>query len=80
VRLFIPVNGGLSVMRGAILYGMDPSVIQQRCSRFTYGVEVTAPFRAVHDMARRYSVPLDFYTFDCLCGRQVKLIAHLNYS
>jgi hypothetical protein len=54
VRLFIPVNGVLSVMRGAILYGLDPSVVQQRCSRFTYGVEITAPFRAVHDMSRRY--------------------------
>ena len=40
-----------------MLFGLNPALIQQRCARLTYGVEITQPFRAVHDMARRFTHP-----------------------
>jgi hypothetical protein len=47
----------LAVMRGSIMYALNPAVITHRCARFTYGIEVLTPFREVHDMAHLLKGP-----------------------
>ncbi|CAC5400998.1 unnamed protein product [Mytilus coruscus] len=49
-ELFIPQQGGLAVLQGAVLYGHNPRIVSSRTCNYTYGVAVTAPFQQdVHD-------------------------------
>lgn len=43
-RLVIPEEAGIAVLKGAVLYGHDPSIISSRVTRFTYGVSGIVPF------------------------------------
>ncbi|CAG2205702.1 unnamed protein product [Mytilus edulis] len=45
LRVLIPPNSVLSVLKGAVLYGHSPRTFQSRISTFTYGIETTEPFR-----------------------------------
>ena len=44
-QVIIPADAGLAVLKGAVIYGHDPSVIQERRCRYTYGVETSFPFK-----------------------------------
>ena len=44
--VIIPSNAGLAVLKGAVLYGHDPSVIAERRCRFTYGLNGYLDFDA----------------------------------
>jgi molecular chaperone DnaK (HSP70) len=35
--VFIPVDGSLSVLKGAVIYGHNPDVVSSRVCNFTYG-------------------------------------------
>lgn len=49
-KIIIPVEAGLSVLKGAVLFGHRPDYIQSRVMRFTYGVETTMMFlSSIHD-------------------------------
>ena len=39
-RVIVPEDSGLSVLKGAVLFGHKPDFISSRISRFTYGVKV----------------------------------------
>lgn len=43
-RIIIPNESGLVILKGAVLFGHNPKVVQSRVSKYTYGVEVHAPF------------------------------------
>lgn len=57
-RVIIPDEAGLAVLRGAVLFGHNPTYIQSRVMRYTYGVEVMNDFEEpIHD--KKYMVLKD---------------------
>ncbi|XP_064630076.1 heat shock 70 kDa protein 12A-like isoform X2 [Lineus longissimus] len=40
VKLIIPQDMGLTILKGAVLFGLDPTIVSLRKSRLTYGVGV----------------------------------------
>lgn len=44
MRIIIPQEATWSVLRGAVIFGHDPSLIRQRRSRYTYGVGIQEKF------------------------------------
>lgn len=44
LKVIIPQGVGLSILKGAVLYGLDPSVVSIRRCRLTYGVGVLNKF------------------------------------
>ncbi|XP_060575990.1 heat shock 70 kDa protein 12A-like [Ruditapes philippinarum] len=42
--IFIPPECGLAVLKGAVLFGQNPSIVTARIARFTYGLEIAVPF------------------------------------
>lgn len=50
MRTIIPQEAAWSVLRGAVIFGHDPSLIRQRRSRYTYGVGIMQKFDpTIHD-------------------------------
>lgn len=45
LEVFIPVEGGLSVLKGAVIYGHDSSIVTSRVCNYTYGVSISLPFK-----------------------------------
>ena len=43
-RIVIPQEAGLAVLKGAVIFGHDPSVIDARIAKYTYGIEVCELF------------------------------------
>jgi hypothetical protein len=43
-KVIIPNDPGVVVLKGASMFGVDPSVVKVRRSRMTYGVGVLHPF------------------------------------
>ncbi|XP_062571662.1 heat shock 70 kDa protein 12A-like [Saccostrea cucullata] len=39
LRVVIPQDAGLAVLKGAVLYGENPLIVSERVSRFTYGTK-----------------------------------------
>ncbi|KAL4232760.1 Heat shock 70 kDa protein 12A [Mactra antiquata] len=53
-KIIIPTDPGLAVLKGAVIFGHDPSVIKERKCRFTYGVETSFPFQeGKHPISKR---------------------------
>lgn len=53
VIVLSPPECGLSVLKGAVLYGFHPEQISKRVSRYSYGFSVSKPFDPVlHDSER----------------------------
>ncbi|XP_022666555.1 uncharacterized protein LOC111252621 isoform X2 [Varroa destructor] len=44
VKVIIPQGVSMAILRGAVLFGLDPQVIRQRRSRMTYGVGILNRF------------------------------------
>lgn len=44
LRVIIPHEAGLAVLKGAVIFGHRPSIISERISKFTYGVACNTPF------------------------------------
>ena len=44
IRLIIPAEAGLAVLKGAVLYGHKPESVISRVSKFTYGIEAYKSF------------------------------------
>ncbi len=54
VRVVIPHDVGLTILKGAVLFGLDPTVVRVRRSAFTYGVGVLNKFNSErHDISKR---------------------------
>ena len=43
-RIVIPQEAGLAVLKGAVLFGHDPSIIDARIAKYTYGIETSEIF------------------------------------
>ena len=44
MRFLIPADAGLAVLKGAVIFGHNPTAIASRVSRFTYGIRVNKTF------------------------------------
>ncbi|VDI39862.1 Hypothetical predicted protein [Mytilus galloprovincialis] len=52
-RIIIPEDAGLSVLKGAVLFGQNPGYIASRVMRYTYGIQVKNKFnKNIHDKAK----------------------------
>lgn len=57
----IPQEAAWSVLRGAVIFGHDPSLIRQRRSKYTYGISVFKKFDpAKHNVKYRYKEDGEF--------------------
>lgn len=55
MRTINPQGAAWSVLRGAVIFGHDPSLIRQRRSKYSYGIDVFEKFNpAKHDENRKY--------------------------
>ena len=45
-NIMIPEEAGLAVLRGSLMFGLDPAVTPERICRYTYGIEVVCPFES----------------------------------
>jgi molecular chaperone DnaK (HSP70) len=53
VHMIVPEEAELAVLKGAVIFGHNPTVIKSRILRYTYGTEVTPDFiRGVHPRCR----------------------------
>lgn len=43
-RIIVPEDAGLSVLKGAVLFGQNPDYISSRVMRYTYGYQVKSEF------------------------------------
>lgn len=56
-HIIFPPEAGLAVLKGAVLYGHNPQIIESRKARFTYGIKNMALFDpAVHDKKHKVTV------------------------
>ncbi|XP_060064403.1 heat shock 70 kDa protein 12A-like [Ylistrum balloti] len=44
IRVIVPQEAGLAVLKGAVIFGHEPTSIRARVCQFTYGVKTTLPF------------------------------------
>lgn len=53
-RVIVPEGAGMAVLKGAVIFGHDPSAISERKCRYTYGCEVYQAFNdKIHDPNRK---------------------------
>ena len=54
-RIIHPSNASLSVVKGAVMYGQNPDIVQSRVSKYTYGIDTSVPFEeGVHPEKNRF--------------------------
>ena len=55
MRVIIPQEAAWSVLRGAVIFGHDPSLIKERRSKYTYGIKVFDEFDpSKHDEKHKF--------------------------
>lgn len=75
MRIIIPQDAAWSVLRGAVIFGHDPSLIRQRRSKYSYGVSVYRKFDpAKHDEERKYEKDGEFRCSGICSVKLLKLI------
>jgi molecular chaperone DnaK (HSP70) len=53
MRIIVPDEAGLAVLKGAVIYGHSPTTISQRVSKFTYGTDISQVFDVgIHPLER----------------------------
>ena len=53
-KVIIPLDAGLAILKGAVIYGHHPTAIVSRVSKFTYGIQIVKNFEhGVHDEFRK---------------------------
>ena len=53
LNVVIPQGVGIAVLKGAVLYGLDPAIVHVRRAKVTYGIGVIKPFKqGVHPIGR----------------------------
>ncbi|KAK3100078.1 hypothetical protein FSP39_014408 [Pinctada imbricata] len=71
-RVIIPQEAGLAVLRGAVQFGLQPSLVAERISRFTYGTSLYRYFMEGDPEERKRKIEGQFYckgVFNKLAGR-----------
>lgn len=63
-HIFCPVEPQLAVVKGAVLFGINPEIVTSRISARTYGVKVCRAFdAAIHDIRKRRVSKADGYVY-----------------
>ena len=80
LNVVVPPEAALSVIKGAVVFGYKPTVITERISPYTYGIEQAIPFQhGVHPSDKLRDdgkgEPLCTGSFHKIieCGRQIKV-------
>ncbi|XP_053389262.1 heat shock 70 kDa protein 12A-like [Mercenaria mercenaria] len=56
-KVIIPAEAGLTVLKGAVIFGHRPVAITSRVSKYTYGINISPPFDpAIHPEDHRVAV------------------------
>lgn len=56
-KVIIPAEAGLTVLKGAVIFGHRPVAITSRVSKYTYGINISPPFDpSIHPEDHRVSV------------------------
>ncbi|XP_071146599.1 heat shock 70 kDa protein 12B-like [Mytilus edulis] len=67
-RIIIPDDAGLSVLKGAVLFGQNPDYISSRVMRYTYGLRLKHSFdHSIHDKSKLKIVNGEERCTDCFC-------------
>lgn len=54
IRVIIPEEAGLAVLKGAVIFGHNPKAIVSRVTKHTYGIDVYKPFdSSIHPESRK---------------------------
>ncbi|KAH3735129.1 hypothetical protein DPMN_041591 [Dreissena polymorpha] len=54
MKIIVPQDAGLAVLKGAVIFGHCPTSIKERVSKYTYGFQTTYPFdEAKHPLEKR---------------------------
>ena len=80
LKVVVPPNAVLSVIKGAVVFGYRPTAITERISKYTYGIEISLPFqdsvlpanKLVVNWRGKYWREHCFYKI-IECGREIKL-------
>ena len=48
-----PPESGLAIVKGAVIYGFNPTIIQERVSEYSYGIAISEEFDAYKHPAKR---------------------------
>lgn len=55
MKLVIPEEAGLVVLKGAVVFGHNPSAIGERVCKYTYGIEMNSTFvESQHDPSKKF--------------------------
>lgn len=56
-KVIVPDEAGLAVLKGAVLFGHQPQTISVRISKYTYGINISPPYKAgEHSPTRRVNI------------------------
>ncbi|XP_052071121.1 heat shock 70 kDa protein 12B-like [Mytilus californianus] len=54
LEVFIPTDGALAVLKGAVIYGHNPNVVSSRVCYYTYGIAISKAFDpSIHDPEKK---------------------------
>jgi molecular chaperone DnaK (HSP70) len=67
LKVIVPHDSVLSVLKGAVLYGHSPRTFQSRISTFTYGIETTEPFTKGHPVDKKICINGTFHCDNIFC-------------
>ena len=61
LKIIIPKEASSAILRGAVIFGHNPTSITQRVLKKTYGIKTTRPFNeAIHDEKYKIQCPIGF--------------------
>ncbi|XP_071126188.1 heat shock 70 kDa protein 12A-like [Mytilus edulis] len=60
VRVKVPMEPAIAVIKGSVIYGHKPEIFSSRISVYTYGIETTEPFdRKEHPASKKMTEAID---------------------
>ncbi|XP_063413069.1 heat shock 70 kDa protein 12B-like [Mytilus trossulus] len=83
MKIIIPEDAGLAVVKGAVLFGHNPATIVSRKAKYTYGVKITRDFKEGDPQDKKYQVNgrnkcSDVFSKHVEIGETVKVGESLN--
>jgi hypothetical protein len=57
IKLIIPEDAGLAVLKGAVLFGHQPKIVSRRIAKITYGIQSWPEWDAdLHPVSKRIDI------------------------
>ncbi|XP_069129994.1 heat shock 70 kDa protein 12A-like [Argopecten irradians] len=67
IRMVVPPEAGLAVLKGAVIFGHEPETITTRISKYTYGIDTSVKFEeGVHDPAKLFTTSYGEDRCECI--------------